>query len=178
MHLGSVPGGIPSVRDLVTPAGPDGRAAAGLTAPAQDARKTALQLQLQSQPVSFQQSRGAQTSARAAYNQPTNLDARAQVQTQARARTQVQLQPRARQDARPPAAPAVPRLDLASEASSSERASVRGPKAPAELYHPAEELREELQEAVQDELEPDEKALFERHWRILHLCRTQGTYSY
>ena len=166
MHLGSVPGGIPSVRDLVTPPGHEGRAGAGAGAmgPALDARKTALQLQLQSQPASLQQSRGAQTSARAPYNQPTNLQARAEAQS------------RARPDVRPPAAAAVPRLDLASEASSTERASVRGPKAPVELYHPAEELRETLQEAAQDELEPDEKALFERHWRILHLCRTQGTY--
>ena len=40
----------------------------------------------------------------------------------------------------------------------------------------AEELREAMQEAAQDELKPDEKALFERQWRILHLCRTQGSY--
>lgn len=160
VHLGSVPGGIPSVRDLVTPPGHETRAGSG-TQFALDARKSALQLQLQTQPQSI----GAQTTS--SLIQPTAQKA-SHPNAQAQARTQAQAPTRT-------AAAAVPRLDLASETSSTARASVRGPKAAPELYHPAAELREALQEAEQDELEPDEKALFERHWRIMHLCRTLGT---
>ena len=121
MHLGSVPGGIPSLRDLVTKPGHKERAGSGAGAmgPALDARKTALQLK--SQPVSLQQSRGGQTKARASYNQHTKLQAPAEALS------------RARPDVRPPVAAAVPRLNLASEASSMEHESVRGTNAPMEL---------------------------------------------
>lgn len=154
MHLGAVPGGIPSVRDLVTPPGHEGRAGPGpgATVASLDARKAALQLQLQTQPPQAQ-SKGNLIQSSAQYA--------------SRANTQAPVQTRS--------AAAVPRLELASDTGSTERASVRGPKASPVLYHPAAELREALQEAAQDELEPDEKALFERHWRITHLCRTQGT---